>query len=186
SALKPFIVGTLPEIVESEPNDAPDKPQVVEPRILVNGKLGKTGDVDGYGVQLKRGDTLVASLQANAVLGSPMDAVMQICELVDRTSASPSGVEAFIVAQNHDAIGLDPQVAFTAPRDGAYLVRLFAFPATPDAAVRFAGGDDHIYRLTLTTGPFLDHALPLAVPKEESQVELTGWNLKSHSATIVP
>src|SRR5207247_1360727 len=33
AALKPFVVGTLPEITESEPNDAPDKPQSVEPRV---------------------------------------------------------------------------------------------------------------------------------------------------------
>src|SRR5947209_3283736 len=165
SVLKPFIVGTLPEIAETEPNDAPDKPQAIDPRVVVNGKLGKSGDVDGYRVQLKKNDTLVASLQGNSILGSPMDAVMQICELVERDAAlasgrrqppgnpdaaighaavdkppdqeanashSPRTVEAFIVAQNHDAIGLDPQLAFVAPKDGAYLIRLFAFPATPD------------------------------------------------------
>ena len=73
-----------------------------------------------------------------------------------------------------------------APRAGAYLVRLFAFPATPDNSIRFAGGDDYLYRLTLTTGPFIDHALPLAVPREESQVLLGGWNLEPNAAAIVP
>src|SRR5439155_22291552 len=169
SVLKPFVVGTLPEITESEPNDAPDKPQTVEPRVVVNGKLGKSGDVDGYRVELQVGQTLVASVQANSVLGSPMDAVLQVCELVERSLGSP---EAFVVARNHDAVGLDPQMAFTAPRHGAYLIRLFAFPATPDSTIRFAGGDDYIYHLTLTTGPFIDHALPLAAPREESQVLL--------------
>jgi hypothetical protein len=183
SLIRAFIVGTLPEITEMEPNDAPDKAQPIEPRVVINGKLGKAGDVDGYRVDLKQGQTLVASLQGNSILGSPMDAVMQICELVQR---SPETAEAFIVAQNHDAIGLDPQVAFTAPKDGLYLVRLFAFPATPDSSIRFAGGDDYIYRLTLTTGPFIDHALPLAVPKEESEIELAGWNLPPHSKATVP
>src|SRR5438046_833348 len=183
SILKPFVVGTLPEIAESEPNDAPEKPQAVEPRVVVNGKLGKTGDVDGYRVELQAGQTLVASLQANSVLGSPMDALLQVCELVERSSGSP---EAFVVAQNHDAVGLDPQIAFTAPRQSAYLVRLFAFPATPDAAIRFAGGNDYLYRLTLTTGPFIDHVLPPAAPGEESQVKLGGWNLEPGATAIVP
>jgi hypothetical protein len=95
-------------------------------------------------------------------------------------------VEAYVAAQNHDGVGLDPQLAFTAPRDGAYLVRIFAFPATPDSSVRFAGGDDYIYRLTLTTGPYIDHVLPLAVSKEESQVVLGGWNLAAGAIATVP
>jgi hypothetical protein len=183
AVLKPFVVGTLPEIAEAEPNDGPDKFQSVEPRVLVNGKLGKTGDVDGYRVELKAGQTLVASLAANSVLGSPMDAVLQVCELVER---APGSMEAFVIEQNHDAIGLDPQIAFTATKSGSYLVRLFAFPATPDSSIRFAGGDDYIYRLTLTTGPFIDHVLPLAAPKEESQAALGGWNLEAGAMAIVP
>lgn len=188
SVLRPFIVGTLPEIAESETNDLPDKPQAVEPRVVVNGKLAKSGDVDGFRVELKQGQTLVAALQANSILGAPMDAVLQICELVERSPTATQGrpAEAFVVAQNHDAVGLDPLLAFTAAKSGAYLVRLFAFPATPDSSIRFAGGADYLYRLTLTTGPFIDHALPLAVPWEESQVMLGGWNLSSGTTAIVP
>jgi hypothetical protein len=197
SVLRPFVVGTLPEVVESEPNDAPDKPQATEPRVVANGKLGKSGDVDGYRVELKQGETLVASLMANSTLGAPMDAVLQVCELVERPSSSrltggssssevTRQVEAFVLAQNHDAVGLDPQIVFTAPHSGSYLVRVFAFPATPDSSVRFAGGDDYIYRLTLTTGPFIDHALPLAATREESPVTLGGWNLEAAASAIVP
>jgi len=183
SVLKPFIVGTLSELSETEPNDAADKPQAVEPRVVVNGKLGKTGDVDGYRVELEAGQTLVASLAANSVLGSPLDAVLQVCEVVER---SPGAVEAFVVNQNHDAIGLDPQITFTAHKAGSYLVRVFAFPATPDSSIRFAGGDDYIYRLTLTIDAFIDHVLPLATPREESQVSLGGWNLQGGATTIIP
>ena len=186
SQLRPFIVGTLPEIAESETNDLPDKPQTVEPRVVINGKLAKSGDVDGFRVELKAGQTLVAALAANSILGSPMDAVLQICELVERPDASGPNrqAEAFIALENHDAVGLDPQLAFTTPHDGRYLVRLFAFPATPDSGIRFAGGDDYLYRLTLTTGAFIDHALPLALSKNEPQLQLGGWNLGSAVATV--
>ena len=118
-----------------------------------------------------------------------MDSVLQVCELVSRQSSSVTGcatpqVEAFVAAQNHDAIGLDPQLAFTAPRDGQYLVRLFAFPSEPDSSIRFAGGDSYLYRLTLTTGGFLDHALPLAVGPEAGSVRLGGWNLPAELAVL--
>ena len=61
--------------------------------------------------------------------------------------------------------GIDPQIVFAVPKDGTYLVRTFGFPAVPDAAIRFTGSDVCIYRLTLTTGGFVDHAYPLAVAR---------------------
>lgn len=174
AALKPFVIGTLLEAEEVEPNDAPGKPQPVAETIIINGRLANSGDVDGFAITLKQGQTLVASLQANEILGSPMDGVLQVCELVQRRGKP----EAFVLAQNHDAIGLDPQLAFTAPRDGNYLVRLFAYPAVADANINFSANANYIYRLTLTTGGFANHALPLAIRRgQPAEVKLFGWNL---------
>jgi hypothetical protein len=174
AALKPFVIGTLPEAEEAEPNDAPGKPQAIAGNVVVNGRLAKSGDVDGFAISLKQGQTLVASLQAHHILGSPMDAVLQICELLERRGKP----EAFVVAQNHDTIGLDPQQLWTAKRDGNYLVRVFTFPSEPDSTIGFAGRDSFIYRLTLTTGGFADHALPLAVRRgQPAEIKLFGWNL---------
>ena len=190
AALRPFVIGTLPEVNEDESNDAPTKPQVVEPKVVVNGQLGKNGDVDGYSVALKAGQTLVASVQANTLLGSPMDSVLQVCELVDRrttgaTSSQSPQPEAFVLEQNHDAIGVDPQIAITAPRDGTYLVRLFAFPIEPNSTIAFAGGDTFVYRLTLTAGGYADHALPLAIERGKSaDVKLFGWNIPDAAAAL--
>src|SRR5581483_2412519 len=44
---RPFVVGTLPEVLEREPNDDRRKPQVLEPSVVVNGRLNPAGDVDG-------------------------------------------------------------------------------------------------------------------------------------------
>jgi hypothetical protein len=176
SVARPFLVGTLPEVVEQEPNDDPARPQVLpEARVVVNGRLGKRGDVDGFAVPLRTGTVLVASLEANQTLGSPMDAVLQV--------VSERG---FVLAESNDERGLDPQLAFVAPADGRYVVRTFAFPATPDASVQFAGGEQFVYRLTLTTAGFADHAFPLAVPRAApGRVELVGWNVPA-AAKAVP
>jgi hypothetical protein len=156
TVLRPFVVGTLPELVESEPNDDPRQPQAISgPSVTINGRLAKAGDVDGFSVTLRRGEALVADVAASRHVGSPMDAVLQV--------VSPAG---FVLAQNDDDAGHDPRIVFEAPADGPYIVRLFAFPATPDSSIRFAGGESFIYRLTLTTGGFLDHAFPLAVPRD--------------------
>jgi hypothetical protein len=76
---RPFIVGTLPEVMEQEPNDDPKKPQVLDKsQVVVNGRLDKPGDVDTFAVKLTKGQTLVASLEAYRTLRSPMDGVLQI------------------------------------------------------------------------------------------------------------
>src|SRR5262245_17444600 len=58
AALKPFVVGALPEVLEDETNDLPAKPQAVDAKVVVNGKLAKSGDLDGYRVELKQGQTV--------------------------------------------------------------------------------------------------------------------------------
>ncbi len=168
SALKPFIVGTLADILEKEPNDDPRKPHALDTSaVVVNGRLDKPGDVDTFAVKLTKGQTLVASLEANQTLRSPMDGVIQVLSS-----------DGFVLEQNDDYRGFDPQIAFVVPKDGLYLVRVFAFPAKADTAVRFAGKETFIYRLTLTTGPFVEHTYPLAVSRDQpADVELVGWNL---------
>jgi hypothetical protein len=90
-----------------------------------------------------------------------MDAILQVVS-----------ADGFVLDENHDFRGLDPQLAFTAPKDGTYVVRLFAFPSNPDSSIRFFGSDTCVYRLTLTTGPFAD----FAVPGPDGPV-IHGWNL---------
>ena len=164
----PFVVGTLPEVNEQEPNDIATKPQALaNSACVVNGRLEKRGDVDTFAVSLRKGQTLVAAVTANETLGSPMDAVLEI------VSARGS-----VLAENDDERGLDPLLPFTAPADGLYLVRLFAFPSTADASISFAGGENFVYRLTVTTGTFLEASLPLVVSQPgPTEVELFGWNL---------
>src|SRR5262245_60300532 len=175
SRLCPFVISALTEVLEKEPNDDPRKPQALPGDCVVNGRLARSEDVDHFALPLRKGQTLVASLLSNRVLGSPMDGVLRVL--------APDG---FVVAENNDFHGLDPHVVVAVPRDGTYVVRLFAFPATPDASVRFAGGDSFLYRLTLTTAAFADHPFPLAVSKGDSgKVRLLGWNLPDTAETEV-
>ena len=143
---------------------------------VVNGQLAKTGDVDCFAVTLKKGQTLVAALEAHRTLRSPMDAVLQVVS-----------ADGFVLDQNHDHHGLDPQLAFTAPRDGTYIVRVFAFPAPPDSSIRFFGSDACVYRLTLTTAEFVDFVTPLAVEHlKAAKVRLHGWNLSAIDRDLPP
>lgn len=164
SSPRPLLIDQLPEIAENEPNNSPEQPQAVTLPGIVNGKLNKSGDVDGYAVTLAAGETLVASLRAHSLLGAPLDGVLQVCEVRERRLSSlansPPQIEAFILKQNNDAFGLDPQIEFTAPRAGTYLVRVFSFAAEPNATIGYAGGDNYLYRLTLTNSGLVEYTLP--------------------------
>jgi hypothetical protein len=176
SNVRPFVVGTLPEVNEKEPNDEPRQAQPVSASgVVVNGRLQKPGDVDCFAVAAKKGEVLVASLLGNETLRSPMDAVLQVLSS-----------DGFVLEQNHDHHGLDPQAAFAVPRDGTYLVRVFAFPSEPNSSIRFAGGENYVYRLTITTGGFADAVLPLAVSRDNpGKVRAVGWNIPP-AARLLP
>jgi len=168
SAAAPFLIGNLKELDEHEPNNSPRDAQVLaENSVIVNGVLQENGDVDGFAVSLDVGQTLVASVDANTRLGSPMDAILQV-----------ASTDGFVLAENHDDVGLDPRLAFTAKKPGTYIVRLFAFPASPNSTIAFRGEASFIYRLSLTTGPFITHSVPLSVSQADpGEVEVIGWNI---------
>ena len=167
SDLRAFIVGTLTEALEKEPNNNLKEAQALEgSQLVVNGVLSKSGDVDTFAVSLQKGQTLVVSMEAHRNLASPMDGILQI--------VSERG---FVLDQNDDLHGNDPQIAFTAPAAGKYYVRTFAFPAAPNSTLRFSGAASYVYRITFTTGPFADHTYPMATTADASSVKVFGWNI---------
>ena len=177
SGLRPFVVGDLSEINEVEPNDDWKKSQTLaELPVVVNGQHVKGGDSDSFAVALKQGQTVVASLMASRVIGSTQDATLQVL-----------GPHGFVLDQNEDDQGFDPQLAFTAPADGTYYVRTWALPMAPDSSIRLFGSPAAVYRLTVTTGPFVDRVVPLAVQAGvTSRLSLRGWNVGEGIVDVEP
>ena len=174
SVPRPLFVSQLPEVAEVEPNNSFKERQQLSNPAVITGKLQKQNDVDVFSIPAQAGQTIVASAIANELLGSPMDAVLQIC--------TESGT---VLTQDHDSHGLDPQLTYTVAQAGNYLVRIFAFPSEPNSTIGFAGGDAYLYRLTITTGGYADHTLPLAVQRgKPTELKLHGWNLPSPAATL--
>ncbi len=168
SLCKAFVIGAIAEQVEKEPNETRAKAKKLDGKpVVINGALGTKGDVDMFGVSLKAGQTLVAAVDANAAFGSIIDCALQLTDAAGN-----------VLAQNVDERGFDPRIVFVAPSDGDYYVRLFGIAAVPNSSISFAGAEDAIYRLTLTTEAFVDHVWPPAVPLgTEAQATLRGWNL---------
>ena len=168
SSPRPFLVSELPDTIEKEPNNsAKDAPLLEKSGLLVHGRLEKKGDVDSYAVELEADEILVADLLASRTLASPMDGTLQI------TSAA-----GFVLAENDDDQEMDPRLIFRAPRKARYIIRIFSFPSKPNSSIQFSGTAAHIYRLALTTGPFIDRAYPLAAALAgPAEIRLEGWNI---------
>ena len=164
---RPFSIGKYPEMEESEPNNEVGKGQPVSKLpVCINAKLAERGDVDGYCVKLKAGQTLVALVEAYA-LGSPVDMMAHIVD--------PQGIR---VKTFSDARNLDPFIAYTAEKDGLYTVQLAGFIHPPAADVKLHGSSNSIYRLHLSTGPVVTQIYPAAIPqKGKTEAELIGHKL---------
>lgn len=172
---RPIFVGSLPEVVEKEPNNEVEDSLALTASSSISGKLEKSNDVDGYRMHVDGGQTLVASLYGHRWIGSPMDAVLQVCD-----------DQGFVLAQDDDERGLDPVLVWQADRERDVIVRVFAFPSTPNSSIRFAGGSNFIYRLDVTTGPCIAHGLPTTVSPGGDQFQLFGWNLDSQQISQTP
>ncbi len=163
----PFVVGRLPEVAEAEPNATPDKAQTLTESSVINGKLSESADTDVFSITVPAGRTLVAAVDANWRLGSPVDPVMQVLN-----------TEGVVLTQVDDDRGFDPLIAWPCEQETTLLVRLFGFPAAPNSSIRFANSADYVYRLTLTTDVWPDHLLPSAAQSgQNTNLKLAGWNV---------
>jgi hypothetical protein len=155
SAPRFFFVSADPEILEVEPNDDFKAPQKIDALpVTISGRLEKPGDVDSFGVTLKQGEPLTASVEAY-VLGSPFDGMLRI---VDSTGTQ--------LAFNHDGRTLDPLLFWTAPSDGTYVVQIMGFAYPPGSGVNFVGNENCVYRLHLTAEAAAPAFPPAHVPEQ--------------------
>lgn len=180
-------VGTLPETVETEPNDLPGTAQRVTLPVTINGRIRSSSpkpDGDCFRFAAAKGQVFALEVVA-ARLGSPLDAVLSVLD--------PKGKE---LAANDDARGQDAALAFTAPEAGEYIARvsdlvggggesfgyrLHLAPAVPDFGLAFspdclavAPGDRVPFTITATRQNGFDGDIALTFDGLPPGVRLLG------------
>jgi hypothetical protein len=147
SNVVPFAVDVLPDCLEQEPNDQPDRAQTLALPIIVNGRVDRPGDRDVFRIDGHAGDEVVAEVVARR-LDSPLDSVLELTDATGRRLArnddhedKGSGLET------HHA---DSLIGATLPADGTYYLHL------TDAQQK--GGPEYAYRLRVSA-PRPDFAL---------------------------
>lgn len=133
----PFSVDDLTECGEREPNDDAARAQPLPLPRIVNGTIGRPGDVDVFRFMGFAGDEVVAEVEARR-LGSPLDSLLRLTDadgsiLAWNDDRPGGGTEGTVT---HDA---DSWLRFRLPADGLYRV------VVRDALGQ--GSEDHAYRL---------------------------------------
>ena len=159
-----FVVGALPEVVEHEvEGDAP--PVSVNLPVTINGRIFPREDVDAWTFAAKAGQVITCRV-ATSEFGSPLDARLEV--------RGPAGQ---VLGEQLPEGSTTPDLRVTAAIDGNYTVRIHD--------VGFSGLQDHVYRLTVTSGPVLDRVYPLGGRRGTPlAVELTGANLPQGMTSI--
>jgi Bacterial pre-peptidase C-terminal domain len=161
-----FVVGSLPEVMEAEPNNDSSKPQDVNAPVVVNGQVNPAADVDVYRFSTTAGQKLVACIAAHSIDTHGQGSNYGITD-AELTIVDPQGR---VVAEAQDTLSLDPLAEFTAIADGQYLVKvqLNSFRGFPQA----------VYRLTIGEVPVVTSVFPPGGRRgEKVSVELRGPNI---------
>ena len=150
-----FVVGEFPEVIE-HPNE---NAQPLKFPTTVNGQMNPAGDIDRFELKLQAGQQVVCAVAARSI-GSVADTTLRLLDSTGR-----------IVALANDHHGLDPLLTYRCAKSGNYSLQIYNFD--------LSGRPEHVYRLTVTTGAYVNYAFPAGVQAgAKSAVMLYGWNLK--------
>ena len=155
-----FLVGNLPEINEKEPNNVPEQANMLELPVTVSGVVSSIDDLDSFKFKLKKGARLICDISAQR-MGSPLDTYLELYD--------PNGKE---VAKSRDGNGLDSFIDYTTQVEGEFTLNL--------RDVRFQGGGNYRYRLSIGELPYLHNVFPLGGKRGAvNNVTVSGANLGS-------
>ncbi|MCX6907624.1 MAG: PPC domain-containing protein [Verrucomicrobia bacterium] len=135
----PFVLDTLPELLEKEPNNTPAHAQKVTLPVIVNGRIDKEDDWDVFQFTGKAGDMVVAEVSARR-LDSPVDSVIKLTDASGKLLAFSDDREDLGAGINtHHA---DSYFMAKLPANGTYYVHI------GDTGRK--GGEEYGYRLRIS------------------------------------
>lgn len=160
TASVPFVIGDLPEIVETEiAGDLLAVPVTLP--VTINGRIFPREDIDRWSFSVDAGETVTCHVAALS-LGSPLQSRLVVKDPLGK-----------FVAESLSLAGDEAKIRFSGTRTGKYTVEI--------QDVNCGGLQNYVYRLTVTAGPHIDTVYPLGGRRgSELSAELTGANLESN------
>jgi hypothetical protein len=111
-----FVVSPLPQVVEIEPNDAPEQATRIPIPCGINGRIDKPHDVDHFRFTATKNKPVrfeVKARRLGTILRSTLDSVLDV--ITDKGK---------VLASNDDTYGKDAALVFAPPADGDYILRI--------------------------------------------------------------
>ena len=147
----------LTDVAEIEPNNEPEKAQLVAMNSAINGSSDQNGE-DWFRFEAKRGQRVTVDCLATR-LDSTVDGTLTLTNKAGKQLAS-----------NSDYFGADPFLDFVAPEDGEFFVKFHD--------LTFNGGAP--YRLVISDRPHVENVFPRAITAGQSAtLTVLGRNLGS-------
>ena len=137
---RPFVIGELPEFIESESNSAADRAETITLPVTINGQIHGERDLDYFRFSATKGQITICEVLARR-LGSRLDPIVEILD--------HNGQRVPVQIAHR---GSDPLLAFRAEQDGEYLIRI--------GNVSFRGDPSFVYRINVTASPTAQFAFP--------------------------
>jgi len=159
----PFAVDTLPECLETEPNDDSAGAQRVTLPLIVNGRIDRSGDVDVFCFAGRAGQQVVAEVKARR-LDSSLDSALKLTDATGQQIAFNDDYEdKGSGLTTHHA---DSRLSATLAADGLYYLYL--------VDEQQQGGVAYGYRLHLTT------------PQPDFELRVVPSAINARAGTTVP
>jgi len=158
-----FMVDTLPEGFEKEPNNSPAAAQRVKLPIVMNGRIDPPGDWDVFSFQGRAGQAIVAEVYARR-LDSPLDSVLKLTDAKGTQLAFNDDYDdPGAGLETHHA---DSRILTTLPANGTYYLYL------GDAQQK--GGPEYAYRLRI------------GAPRPDFDLRVTPSSINANGGMTVP
>jgi hypothetical protein len=134
TASRPFLIGNLPEFIESESNSTIENAEPIKLPVTVNGQIYGERDVDCFRFTAEAGQVISCEVIAGR-LGSRLDPVVELLDSDGRK------VDAELAH-----VGTDPVLVFWSKSTAEYVLRI--------SNVTFGGDPAHVYRINIRPEPF--------------------------------
>ena len=159
----PFALDSLPERMETEPNDSTNSAQTISLPVIINGRIDHPGDVDVFRFAGRSSQQIVAEVMARR-LDSPLDSVLSLSDSSGKQLAFNDDFEDKACGlETHHA---DSYLTATLPADGMYYLQI------RDAQRQ--GGWEYGYRLRVSE------------PRPDFALRVTPASLNARAGLSVP
>lgn len=150
SELRTFMVGALPEVAETEPNNDFAQPQKIPTNVTVTG-VADNEDVDYFQVEVKKGERITAEVEGIRLGVTFFDPYVAIMD---------SGRFELAATDDSALLWQDASASIVAPEDGKYVVQV--------RESAFAGNGACVYRLHIGNFPRPTAVLPAGGKRGET------------------